>query len=396
MKLDDSGAMRILGHVHVQETPAVLVDGVWVPSGEPTVRCDKFNAIHPQNMARIIARALSNESNSSIYRVAFGNGGTRIDVAGNIIFNPPRDGLNPGDNGWEARLYNETYHEIVDDSNVSIGSGPGSTPSGDPASVEHVSGPGVRSIEDLTPGSTVSSVVITVVLNPNEPKGQALTQIGSAEGNLSSEADFMFDEIGLFTKGLPNVATSGYVNVDVGNKESKHATGLTPNTSYSFSVRIDGGAPVTITFNTPLSGTGNGINAPLGSITYGDVVSILNSNTSALKIGGGAVFITDDIPSQQGGAETYGYLKFVSLSSGVSSSIQVTDVNLFGSLDGFTSILTPVIGSSAGVRNDPVLPATERERLLTHLTFSPVEKTADRMMTITYTLMVVVARTIKN
>ena len=47
-------------------------------SGE--VLLDQHNAIHPQNMSRIISRALANEDNSTIYRIAFGNGGTFIDA----------------------------------------------------------------------------------------------------------------------------------------------------------------------------------------------------------------------------------------------------------------------------------------------------------------------------
>ena len=45
-------------------------------SGNELVR-DQLNAIHPQNMARIFARALSNEHNYFINRVAFGNGNVR-------------------------------------------------------------------------------------------------------------------------------------------------------------------------------------------------------------------------------------------------------------------------------------------------------------------------------
>ena len=53
-----------------------------------TLRSGK-NAIHPQNMSRVIARALANEPNSIIHRIAFGNGGTYTDAASNTVFNPP-------------------------------------------------------------------------------------------------------------------------------------------------------------------------------------------------------------------------------------------------------------------------------------------------------------------
>jgi hypothetical protein len=38
-------------------------------------------------------------------------------------------------------------------------------------------------------------------------------------------------------------------------------------------------------------------------------------------------------------------------------------------------------------------PALERERLITHLIFSPITKAANRTLTITYTLTISVART---
>ena len=54
--------------------------------------------------------------------------------------------------------------------------------------------------------------------------------------------------------------------------------------------------------------------------------------------------------------------------------------------------IAPVNGVDAGVQNDPVNPGTEAERLLTHVIFSPIQKTADRTLSITYTLTVAVAR----
>ena len=59
---------------------------------------------------------------------------------------------------------------------------------------------------------------------------------------------------------------------------------------------------------------------------------------------------------------------------------------------GASSILAPVDGADAGVQNNPVFPQLERERLLTHIIFSPVTKTANRTIAITYTLTVSVAR----
>lgn len=386
--MNDDFSTRVIGHVVVKEHDKVGDAG--------RVLLDQKNAVHPQNMARIFARALANESNYFIHRIAFGNGGTDIDVASNIIYNPPRDGLNPGDNYWEARLYNETYSEVVDDSNLNIGSGPGSTPTGDPDTIEHVSGPGVRSVEDLTVGSTVSSVVINAVINPDEPGGQSESQEGGIEGETNLNSDFTFDEMGLFTDGSPQTNTSGYQDINIGGKESKHDTGLAPNSTYTFTIEIDGGTPINISVTTPTVGTGDGVSAPLNAITYGDLVTVLNIPGGDLDSAGARALITDDIATQDGGIETYGFLRFESYSSGSISKISLTDTTMFAALTGFLSLESPINGTNAGVRNDPLTPENERERLLTHLVFSPVTKTADRVLSITYTLNIVVARTIKK
>ena len=95
------------------------------------VLLDKDNAVHPQNMARVISRALANEDNYIIHRIAFGNGGTDIDAAYTVTFKPPNDGQPPDTQTWGSRLYNETYSEIIDESNTAnlLGTDPGSADS---------------------------------------------------------------------------------------------------------------------------------------------------------------------------------------------------------------------------------------------------------------------------
>lgn len=386
--------VQMVGHCVIKEHDYTTdSNGNITPTDDGTVIRDEYNAVHPQNMARAISRGLSNESNYFIHRIGFGNGGTTIDVANNVSFKTPRDGLNPGDNHWEARLYNETYSEIVDDSNVNIGTGEGSA-AGDPITVEHVSGPGVRSVEDLLVGATVSNVVITAVLNPNEPNSQVLSQQGGLNGETNLESNFTFDELGLFTAGAPDTNTAGYQDVDVGNKDAKSDTGLAASTQYTFSVVVDSSTNANITIMTPAVGTGDGTNAPTNSITFGDLVTILNASGSDLDNAGAFVEITDDTPIQDGGSETFGFLRFSSKTSGSTSSIVLSDGDLFSSISGFQSINPPVNGRQAGVRNDPVNPTNERERMITHLIFSPVTKSADRLLTITYTLSILVARTV--
>ncbi|KKN22047.1 hypothetical protein LCGC14_0919090, partial [marine sediment metagenome] len=227
------------------------------------VLVDKHNAVHPQNMARVISRSLSNENNFFIHAMAFGNGGTIVDAAFTITYRTPNDGQLPDTAAWESRLYNETYREIVDDSNINIGEGEGSDSSGDPPSVEHVSGPGVRSTEiGLT-----SEVEIEVVLNPGEPSSQFLTDDQSPAE--ATESDFTFDEIGLYTTGLPNVATSGFQDVNVGDKLDVDDTGLAPSTLFDFEITVDGGSTQSITITTPVSGSGSG-----GEILYSDIIPL--------------------------------------------------------------------------------------------------------------------------
>ena len=150
---------KIKGHVLVKDknTNEVLVD--------------KFNAVHPQNMAKVIARGLANESNQQIFKIALGNGGTYIDSTQSIVYNSPNI------IGQSADLYNVTYTEVVDDGNSNVGIG---------NSV----------ISQAAPSPDISSLVIcTIQLSANEPAGQASTDGVTTNPNSA----FTFDELGLKT-----------------------------------------------------------------------------------------------------------------------------------------------------------------------------------------------------
>lgn len=377
------------------------------------VLLDQHNAIHPQNMARIIARALANEPHSSIYRIAFGNGGTLVDAAYTVTYKTPNDGQSPDIATWDSRIYNETYSEIIDEGqttlNAALGTDPGSAdlntgvragggavPSGDPASVPHISGPGVRSNEQ----GLTSEVVISCTLNGDEPRGQFTNDTVA----VSTETDFVFDEIGLYTQGAPAINTSGYHQIAFGtvSKISTDNTGLLPGTSYSFNITVDGGSLQTISFTTPVGGgSGSG-----GQILYGDLCEALNTNDplwSFLPAAPSATFLITDLTSGTFpsivGAQTSGYLQVQSPTAGGSSSISLagTQTNAFLSQINPPSggqLLTAVPGTIAGLQNAPVTPATQRERLLSHLIFSPVLKTANRTLAITYTITISVARSV--
>lgn len=379
------------------------------------VLLDKGNAIHPQNVSRVIARALANESNSHIHRIAFGNGGTVTDAAFTITYNTPNDGQPPDVRTWDSRLYNETYSEIIDEGNVAanpllgidpgsagpnVGNRPGggSDPSGDPASIPHVSGPGVRS-NDL---GLTSQVVITAVLNPGEPSGQSASDTGSTD----TESSFTFDEIGLYTTGSPAINSNGYQDIDVGNRSAEDDSGLLANQTYDFNVTVDGGTPETISFTVPSAG-GSGTG---GEVLYGDICEAINTGDTNWNLAWGGsnplpgvgttISITNNSLSFSTivGAQTYGYLRIVSGNTGSGSDVLIAagvTNDMVAALNPPTggNILTSVPGEDAGVQNDPVNPDTERERLLTHLIFSPILKSANRILTVTYTLTVSVART---
>ncbi|TFH08276.1 MAG: hypothetical protein E4H14_06720 [Candidatus Thorarchaeota archaeon] len=379
------------------------------------VLLNKSNAVHPQNMARVIARALSNEHNYFINRIAFGNGGTIVDAAFTITYKTPNDGQPPDVNTWDSRIYNETYSEIINagqnvlnpelgtdpgsaDLNTGVRTGGGAVPSSDPPSVPHVSGPGVRSSEL----GLSSEIIVTAVLNGDEPLSQLVSDTNPPTEN--TETDFTFDEIGLYTSGAQAIDTSGYVLIDVGVRNSLDDSGLLPSTAYSFDVSVDGGISVVIAFTTPAAG-GSGAG---GQILYGDLCQAINTGDVTWSMsgvnpmpGGAVMAITDDGTTPFttiSGKETFGYLRIESGSAGATSAVDITGAQTTA----FLTQLNPPVGASvfetaqgtiAGVQNAPTAPTTERERLLAHLIFSPVLKASNRTLIITYTLTVSVART---
>lgn len=135
----------------------------------------EFNAIHPQHVARIFARALAHEQNSFIHQMALGNGGTHIDATQQIRYMPPNT------EGAGASLYNQTYSEIVDDTHIEVGAGNSVVSS------------------DAPSPSLASIVTVTMTLAENEPNGQA----GNDNTTTDPDSQFTFDEMGLLTADTP-------------------------------------------------------------------------------------------------------------------------------------------------------------------------------------------------
>jgi len=380
------------------------------------VLVDKSNAIHPQNVARVFARALAHEDNSFIHRIAFGNGGTTVDAAFTITYRTPNDGQSPDIASWNSRLYHETYSEIIDAGqtvlnpnigidpgsadNTGIRSGGGSVPLSDPTSIPHVSGPGVRSSEL----GYISEVVISAVINGDEPKSQFLSDYGAATNQTTGAGTFIFDEIGLYTSGGPAISTSGYQYIDVGNRSSTDDSGLLAGQNYAFNIAVDGGTSQIISFTTPATG-GSG---PGGQILYGDICQAINTGAASWGLAGvnplpgNAMMTITDLSAGTfptiSGATTYGFLKFESPTSGGTSSINLTGAETTALLTVINPpvgglLLSAVPGANAGLQNAPTNPTQEGERLLSHLIFSPVLKSQNRTLSITYTLTISVTRT---
>ncbi len=132
---------------------------------------NKRNAVHPEHASILIARAIANRENGSIYSMHFGTGGATVDPLGNITYATPNT-------TGAADLNNPVYFEVVDDNE--------GAPQGNQMAVRHIN------------GTLFSDVEIRCVLDKNEPFGQpAFDNVGNINLN---DSQFVFDEIGLKTE----------------------------------------------------------------------------------------------------------------------------------------------------------------------------------------------------
>lgn len=139
---------------------------------EGNVLLDKFNAVHNKNMAIAVARGLANDPNGSIYKIKLGNGGSTVNGTNEITYQAPNV------TGASADLYNPTYEEIIDDDAVGV--------------------PAENSVtyqENADPATT-TIVICTATVSAGEPSGQ---DVSDSPPNPNPEAQFAFDELGLFT-----------------------------------------------------------------------------------------------------------------------------------------------------------------------------------------------------
>ena len=144
------------------------------------VLVDKKNAIHPGNLARVIARGLANEDKHYIYKIALGNGGTYLDSAGVTKYQPPIT-VNS-----TAQLYNETYAELLTAENNSIHS------------------------EIPSDNNETALVSVTMIISSDEPGASQWTTDSQGDGLLENPNStdpavnyvYNFDELGLFSENF--------------------------------------------------------------------------------------------------------------------------------------------------------------------------------------------------
>lgn len=183
---------KIKGHVHLANG-RVLKNGILVAdelTGKTLV--DKYNAVHNRNMAAMIARGLSNTDTSptgthQIFALGLGNGGSSVDSMNQITYLPPNV-TDPN-----ARLYNQTYFEYVDEQQSF-------TPAANSVTYQ-------QSTTDNT-----SIVIVTATIAAGEPIGQDLTD--TPPNPDFNTQPFAFDELGLFSYGANGTFTNTTVPSD--------------------------------------------------------------------------------------------------------------------------------------------------------------------------------------
>lgn len=141
----------------------------------------KHNSINFEAVSYALALSLANRPNGNIMQMVFGNGASTVSAVGTITYMPPNV------TGLDATLYNQTYAVFVDDLSALD-----TDPTDDFIRVNH------------TLGNTYSDVVVTAMLDYNEPSGQSAFDDAS-----SMTGEYIFDEIGLMT--YDPITTSGYL-----------------------------------------------------------------------------------------------------------------------------------------------------------------------------------------
>jgi hypothetical protein len=151
----EKGWYKIEGHVHIEDDLGQVL-------------LDQRNAVHPENMATLIGRGLSNTADFNIHSLKLGNGGASVGSGGAVTYQPPIT------TGMAAVLYNQTYFEVVDESDGSAEVG--------------------NSVVSSAGSGTQTVVTVNLEIAASQPASQSSTDQAP-----STEDDFAFDELGLFS-----------------------------------------------------------------------------------------------------------------------------------------------------------------------------------------------------
>jgi hypothetical protein len=130
---------------------------------------DKKNAINYENISICMANTLADNTNGFIYQMAFGNGGSAVDLTGVITYLPPNT------TGINASLYNQTYTKVVDGNSAA-----NQDPGNNYMNVIHTS------------GQVYTDIVVTCLLDYGEPAGQQ-----AFDNSTNFNGEYVFDELGL-------------------------------------------------------------------------------------------------------------------------------------------------------------------------------------------------------
>ena len=173
MQAPDTISLHLTGHVMISDpdTGEVLVD--------------KANSINPEAMSYALALALGDRTTPTghLVQIVFGNGASSTSSIGAIAYLPPNV------TGLTATLYNQTYQKYIDDNSPAV-----TDPNDDNIQVNH------------TANLTYSDVVVSCLLDYNEPSGQAAFDDASL-----ANGTYIFDELGLSTLDPNSSLSTGFL-----------------------------------------------------------------------------------------------------------------------------------------------------------------------------------------
>ncbi len=154
---DEVGGISLQGHIKIFD-PATK-----------EVFVNKRNAIHYENFSLALVNSVGNQGYGWVSKMAFGNGGSRVDPTGIITY------LTPNSVGQNAALYNKTYEKSVDAASSS-----NLDPTRNYMESRHLV------------GATYSDLLVSCLLDFGEPNGQS-----AFDNSANLDGQFVFDELGL-------------------------------------------------------------------------------------------------------------------------------------------------------------------------------------------------------